>query len=259
MKLFVTLIICSLCVGFFPPALAGDGDIDLTVEGELLSARLNGVPLATILEKLERERGIWFRGDASFLGEAIQVEFTDLPFAEGLGRILASMNYSLIFDGNDRLAGVIVIGKGITDGADSKCRAGPQMRTISPSGRDEQADMDRSFAGIGNSPHAATGEGRRGSEVIGNYPRPEEEPGKFTVVRDSPPPGKPGGIAAGIREDFTVVKSCPPPGSPAQSTGEGPDGFTVTENCPPPGDPAKGGRQQLEKFNVVENCPPPGS
>jgi len=259
MKLFVTLIICSLFMGPFPPALAGDGNIDLTVEGEFLSARLKGVPLTTILEKLERERGIWFRGDSSLLEEAISVQFTDLPFAEGLGRILNSMNYSLVFDGNDRLAGVIVIGESVADGADSKSRAGVQRRTISPSERDEQADMDRTFAGMGNSPPAATGESRRNSGVIGNYPQPEEEPGKFTVVRDSPPPVSPGEIATGIRDDFTVVTNCPPPDGPSQGTGESPDGFTVTENCPPPGDPAEVGTQQLEKFNVVENCPPPGS
>ena len=98
MKLTIILMICSLLLGIFSPVLTGREDIDLIVEGEVLSAKLNGIPLKIILEKLERERGIWFRGNTSLLDEAITVQFTDLPIEGGLNRILASMNYSLVSD-----------------------------------------------------------------------------------------------------------------------------------------------------------------
>ena len=98
MKLIVTLIMCSFFLAVLPPTLASREDIDLTIHGEVLSAKLRGIPLKIILEKLERERGIWFRGNKSLLDEAITVQFTDLPLEEGLNRILASMNYSLVFN-----------------------------------------------------------------------------------------------------------------------------------------------------------------
>jgi hypothetical protein len=98
MKLIVTLIMCSFFLTVLPPTVASRENIDLTIHGEVLSARLRGIPLKIILEKLERERGIWFRGNTSLLDEAITVQFTDLPIEGGLNRILASMNYSLVFD-----------------------------------------------------------------------------------------------------------------------------------------------------------------
>ena len=98
MKLILTLIMCSFFLAVLPPTAASGEDIDLTIHGEVLSARLRGIPLKIILEKLERERGTWFRGNTSFLDEAITVQFTDLPLEEGLIRILASMNYRAVFD-----------------------------------------------------------------------------------------------------------------------------------------------------------------
>ena len=85
-------------MGFFPLLFAGGGDIDFTIEGKVLSARLKEIPLKIILEKLEREKGIWFRGNSSMLGETITFQFTDLPLEEGLNNTLSSMNYSLVFD-----------------------------------------------------------------------------------------------------------------------------------------------------------------
>ena len=98
MKLIVTLIMCSFFLAVLPPTVVSRGTIDLTIHGEVSSARLRGIPLTVILEKLERERGIWFRGNTSLFDEAITVQFTDLPIEGGLNRILASMNYSLVSD-----------------------------------------------------------------------------------------------------------------------------------------------------------------
>ena len=49
---------CSFFLGLFPPIYAGEEDIDLSIEGKVLSARLKEIPLKIILEKLEREKGI---------------------------------------------------------------------------------------------------------------------------------------------------------------------------------------------------------
>jgi hypothetical protein len=79
LKLIITLILCSFFLAVLPPTAASSGNIDLTIHGEVLSARLRGIPLKIILEKLEREKGIWFRGNTSVLDEAITLQFTDLP------------------------------------------------------------------------------------------------------------------------------------------------------------------------------------
>jgi len=97
-RLIVKLIMCSFFLAVLPLTAASRENIDLTIHGEVLSARLRGIPLKIILEKLERERGTWFRGNTSFLDEAITVQFTDLTIEGGVNRILASMNYSLVFD-----------------------------------------------------------------------------------------------------------------------------------------------------------------
>ena len=72
MKLIVTLIMCSSFLAVLPPTVASRGNIDLPIHGEVLSARLRKIPLKIILEKLERERGIWFRGDPSLLEEELE-------------------------------------------------------------------------------------------------------------------------------------------------------------------------------------------
>jgi len=98
MKLIVTLILCLSFVAVLPPTVASRGNIDLTIHGEALLARLRGIPLNIILEKSERERGIWFRGNTSLFDKGITVQFIDLPIEGGVNRILTSMNYSLAFD-----------------------------------------------------------------------------------------------------------------------------------------------------------------
>jgi hypothetical protein len=75
-----------LCV--FSPAWSGRGDIDFKLEGHTLSANLKNIPLKFILEKLERDRGIWFKGDSSLLGEQVAVQFEVLIiFNWGLPRL----------------------------------------------------------------------------------------------------------------------------------------------------------------------------
>lgn len=248
MKLIATLMICSFSLGVFPPVLAGGEDIDLTIGGNFLSARLKEIPLKIILEKLKREKGVWFRGDLNLLEEEITVQFTDLPFEEGLKRILASINFSLMFDGNERLVGVIVLGKGTPGHGVSEGRDGAKKRTISPPGTKEQVLVNDPFPVIRSSPPSG-----------GYVEVTSEDREDFTVIRNSPLPGGPVKVTEEELENFTVIRESPPPGGPVEVTEQERDNFAVIRSSPPPGGPVEVTAEELQKFTPIRNCPPPGS
>jgi hypothetical protein len=264
MKLIATLMIYSFSLGVFVPVLARGGDIDLTIEGETLSARLRKVPLKIVLEKVEREGGIWFRGDLPLLKEEVTVQFTELNFEEGLKRILTSMNYSFIYDSNEKLTGVIVIGKGTGDHTVSESKADALKRN-------ERANVNRSFTVIRNSLPSGGNvkigtEERENIGVINESPPlggpvevTEQEPESFTVMRNLPPPGGPVEVSAEALENFKVIRDLPPPGGPVEVTEQEPENFKVMRNLPPPGGPVEVNAEELENFKVIRNLPPPGS
>jgi hypothetical protein len=270
MKLIATLIICSFSLGVFAPVLARGGDIDLTIEGGVLSARLKEAPLKIILERLERETGTWFRGDPSVLEEEVTVQFTELPLEEGLKRILSSMNYSLIYDSNEKPVGVIFIGKGKAGPGMSEGRGGGTTRTILPPARD-QADASDSFTVIKNVPPPGgnveiTAEEHENFRVMRNSSLSDgpvevtgNEPENFTVIRNLSPPGGPVEVSAEELENFKVIRNLPPPGGPVEVTEQEPENFTVMRNLPPPGGPVEVSTEELENFRVIRNLPPPGS
>lgn len=250
MKLIVIFVICSLFLGVFPPLFAGGGDIDLTVEGMVLSARLREIPLKIILEKLEREKGIWFRGDPSLLEEEVTVEFIELPLEQGLKRILSSMNYSLFFDRNERVVGVVVVAKGTVDRPLSEVegRVSDSKRTISSSVENERGSVNR--------PVTKT---RKGTPQGGNIKVIKEDHEDFTVIRNLTPPGGAVQVTAEEREAFTVIRNSPPPGGPVEVTEKELENFRVMRNLPPPGGYFEVSPEELENFKVIRNCPPPGS
>jgi len=98
-------------LGFFPSVSSGKGEIGLKFKGQLMSAELQGVSLRLILEKLNREKGIWSKGDESVLEEKVSVRLMDLPLLEGLRRILSDFNHVLVFDRDKRLVGLFILDK----------------------------------------------------------------------------------------------------------------------------------------------------
>jgi len=243
MKLVAILTVCCLVLSVFPPVLARGGDIDLTIEAGVLSARLKEIPLRIILEKLERERGIWFRGDSSLLEKEITVQFAELPFEDGLKRILAFTNHSIMSDGNGKLVGVIIIGKSAANHGVPESRRSAQKRPVALPGTNEQGDFNRSVTRTGDSPPRAISEGRK----------------DFGAIKSSPPPGGPIEGTGKERENFMVIENFPPPGGPVESTEQEPENFRVIRNTPPPGGPVEVSPEKLENFKVIKNCPPPGN
>jgi hypothetical protein len=229
MKSIKTLIICFIACSFFlctfSAAWSEKGNIDFKLEGHTLSANLKEIPLKFILERLEKERGIWFQGDEALFEEEVTVQFKDLTLQDGLKRILSSMNYCLLFDQDKKLNGMILIGKKKPDRAIAKGRAVRAGRSISS---------------------------RTPRKHITNRE-------VFKVARNIPPPGGPVRVTAKELKNFKVIKNCPPPGGPVKATAKELEHFKIIRNCPPPGGHVKVTTEELEEFKVIKNCPPPGS
>jgi hypothetical protein len=211
--LMISSLACLLIAGFFSPALAKEGYTDLKFQGKTLSADVKKVPLKAILEKLKKEKGIWFEGDESLFEEKVSVQFKDLPLLDGVKRILAHLNYSLMFDKNQRLVGVIVLG-----------RLDPSRMNVG-SRREPAKGTNPQEASIDISPDSGM------FKVVPNSPppgNPNPKPIDMTIIKNLPPPENPNVKPL----DTTVIKNLPPPGNPDAE----PIDMTIIKNAPPPGD-----------------------
>jgi hypothetical protein len=92
---------------------AQSGIPEIKFEGQSISVEIEGATLETIFDKINETKSIWFKGTISALQERITASFVDLPIEYGLKIILSNLNYSLIFDNNQRVLGVVVLGKNI--------------------------------------------------------------------------------------------------------------------------------------------------
>ena len=227
----VSVVICGIYLSIFSPLFAGGGTVDLSIEGDTLSVNLKAIPLKDILEKLEKEKGIWCRGDESVLGERISVQFTGLSLEGGMKRILASMNYSLLFDKESRLIGVIVVGKSGSAGQ----------------GKERKTFADRLTHTSKNSEGRAAG----GSDfkVVQDFPpsgKSRTMSIETKIVKNSLPPENPNAKPI----DTKIVKNSPPP----EKTNVPPIDMTVIKNCPPPKNP----NAEPIDTKIIKNCPAPG-
>jgi len=114
----------------------------LLIQADTISANLEGVPLGEILEQIKMQANICYRGNEPLLEQKVSVRFKYLPVEDGVKRILAPFNYSLVFDDNGGLAGVILLGK-------SQAHPDVARQTTVPSGRSSPAqrlDTARTFS-----------------------------------------------------------------------------------------------------------------
>lgn len=95
---FFTGLLCVLllsgCGGDIQP---GDysGRLVLSVRGELLSAKIEGVPLEIVLAELARQAHVKVSVAESVTGELVSAELDSLPLEQGIRRILYDKDYAL--------------------------------------------------------------------------------------------------------------------------------------------------------------------
>ncbi|MBF0117439.1 MAG: STN domain-containing protein [Desulfobacterales bacterium] len=161
----------------------------LFLNEENFSVSIKDTPIKDVLAKIEKDKGIWLKGDKANLSQKISISFTKMPIEKGLKRILGRINYGFEYNKNGQVIGIVVAGKS------------DRIREVTSS-NDPIAPQD-----VQQPIHYEPG-----FEVVYNTPPPENPNAKpldlnAQIVRNSPPPENPNAKPI----DTTVVNNCPPP------------------------------------------------
>jgi len=225
------MLACSW-LGFSPSASSSTAEIGLEFKGQMMSAELQGVSLRLILEELESEKGIWFKGDESVLDEEVSIRFKDLPLHEGLRRILSTINHVLVFDEGERLVGLFIIGRKDTASRTSRDAAIVSGKTYPPQPAKEPVVTKDPFEIFLDAGHTGTPETRSRDGAIRKDFSPLGD--RKTEMGETP-----------FTDASTVSEN--PFGENATSSPENPFAETVTSSsdnpfdghkAPPSGDPS---------------------
>jgi hypothetical protein len=238
-------LIVSCMLGFFlcQNALCVEA---VSVKDGLLSVNLKDNSLLEVARDIEKQSGVWFRGDETLFQEKISVTFTDLPLEEGLKRILTNLNYSLMFDARNKVAGVMVMGEGKPAGAQpGRPGAQPPRVATPPASTTRPAPTVRSRPSTATPSPAAT---------VRRPPRTVPQPGEGGAA--SQPSGA-GAAQSALPDAFKTQENATAPGGPVASDGPLPPAFRVIENAPPPGGPVSD-KETPDAFKVIKNATPPG-
>jgi hypothetical protein len=236
------VILSALSLFSFASAQAADL---VSVKDGLLSVNLKDTSLLEVARDIEKQSDVWFRGDETLFQEKISVTFNDLPLEEGLKRILTNLNYSLMFDAKNKVAGVMVMGEGKPAGAQPGRPGAQPPRVATPPGTSTRpAPTVRTMPSTSSQP----------ASTVRRPPRAIPRPAQGGVA--SQPPGS-GAAQSATPEAFRVQESAPTPGGAVASDGPLPPAFRIIENAPPPGGPVTD-KETPEGFKVIRNAPPQG-
>jgi hypothetical protein len=240
------LIIFSILGLFFcQNALSAEA---VSVKDGLLSVNLKDNSLLEVARDIEKQSGVWFRGDETLFQEKISVTFNDLPLEEGLKRILTNLNYSLMFDNKNKVAGVMVMGEGKPAGAQpGRPGAQPPRVATPPASTTRPAPTVRSRPTTPTSPPAAAV--RRPPRAV---PQPAAQGGTGAQT-----PGS-GATQSPLPDAFKTQESATAPGGPVASDGPLPPAFRVIENAPPPGGTPQGATASPGDSKPAAGAPSPG-
>jgi len=214
-----------LILVFYPERLEAK-EADLTINGEYLSANLKEVSLNAIFEALEREKGIWFKGDLSLLDETVSVQFTDQSLEDGMKRILSSMNYCLVFESDGVLLGAILIGKEKGGPASVQYTADVTKKTIPLRVKKKNVNPGRA--------------------------------NDIDIIRGGPPIGISTGGSGQNLKNFKVLTNTQPQGVLTEITAEQIEKMKAIWSRPAQGTPAKITAEQIEKMKAIRDQQPQG-
>ena len=241
------LILSALSLFSFTSAPAADL---VSVKDGLLSVNLKDTSLLEVARDIEKQSDVWFRGDETLFQEKISVTFNDLPLEEGLKRILTNLNYSLMFDTKNKVAGVMVMGEGKPAGTQPGRPGAQPPRVAPPPGTSTRpAPTVRSRPSTSNPPPATVrrppravplpAEGGVASQAPGSGAAQSATPEAFKVQENAPTPGGPASSDGPLPPAFRVIENAPSPGGTEEGTGVSPGGSTPARNAPSPGEASK--------------------
>ena len=240
----------------------------IAVKDGLLSVNLKDMTLLDVARDIEKQSGVWFRGDETLFQEKISVSFNDLPLEEGLKRILTNVNYSLMFDAKNKVAGVMVMGEGKPAGAQPGRPGAQPPRVATPPGtasrpapavRSRPSTSTPPAATVRRPPRAVPQPAQGGPAVQppGSAPAQSALPDAFKAQENATPPGGPVASDSPLPPAFRVIENAPPPGGPV-SDKETPDAFRVIKNAPPPGGTPQGTAASPGDSKPAAGTPSPG-
>jgi hypothetical protein len=215
-------------------ATASARNADIRFQNGKMSVNLKDTPLIDILSRLEKEKNIQFACNESLLETPISVAFKNLPLEEGLQRILAFLNYSLMFDRHQQVSGITIVG--FAD--DYEPRHPAAMKTMPVAG----------------AARGRAGSNRSAPRLDGSDELPQPDPATASSLAE--------------REEFKIIKNSPPPGSVTTKSDTvlpdpDPEAFKVIKNSPPPGEsspsPKPKPKPASDNFQIIRNAPPPGN
>jgi hypothetical protein len=260
------VILSALSLFSFKPAEAADL---ISVKDGLLSVNLKDNSLLEVARDIESQSGVWFRGDETLFQEKISVTFNDLPLEEGLKRILTNLNYSLMFDAKNKVAGVMVMGEGKPAGTQPARPGAQPPRVATPPGTSTRtAPTVRTRPSVSTPPAARLRRPPRvvprpaqsgtASQTPGSAPAQSALPDAFKAQENATAPGGPAASDGPLPPAFRIIENAPPPGGPVKSEGETPAGFKVIQNAPPPGGTPQGTAAGPGGSTPAANAPSPG-
>ena len=246
---FIILIAFLFFLNGFSPTQAQGKTINLTLENDTISADLKNARLGDILENLNKERGIWWKGQESVLEEKVTVQFAKLSLREGIERILGSMDHCLIFEQDKGLVGVFLTGKG---------KAGRSMAKGKGNVTEEKPISSRAEKrNVKSEDVVDLADGRL------PVPRPaknaKKNPKILGTIEHDHSPGDSAGTSAEQTEGPKVITNGPTPSAHVQLSAEELEKLTVKKNRPKPGGEPNVTEDDLKKLKVIKNSPPPGS
>jgi len=214
-KLTIILTICTFFLCCFSPALAREGNIDLKLDGDTLSANLKGAVLGDILE------------------ETVTVKFKDLSLENGMKRILGFLDHCLFYDNDGRLVGVFLAGKDGTVRETTKSSRSIGTKVVSSSVKEKNINPDNSgpvkSVSSANRPMQHTTKVLKVPESTSHTQSPGDSPSGTVgqlegpkVIKNRPTPGGSIQLSAEELENLKVRKDLSPPGSPVNVNKESP-------------------------------------
>jgi len=191
---------------------------NVTIQNGRISVDLKEASILDIAKDIEKNSGVTFKGDDSLLEEKVSVYFKDLPLDEGIRRILANLNYTLMYDNRGEVSEVRIISEG----------TGASQQQIGPAPARAPSPVERRpfVRRPGPSSPLVTGGGM--SPTARTRPRPSR-----TVPQRSSqttPPAIQIERESNLPEAFRTIEEAPSPEAPVSSEGPLPPAFQAIEN-----------------------------
>jgi hypothetical protein len=225
---------------------------NLTIRDGRMSADLKGAPLVGIAKDIENQAGISFKGDESLLDETVSVSFKDLPLEDGIRRILANLNYSLMFDDHGKISTVMIISEGSGSSAPQPQVRPAPVRSASPTPSQRRPVVRRprpTFSPL------VTGQTRTPPIT---RPRTIQPRTRSQIPGAQVAPAKPASSEeSNLPDAFRTIENAPAPGGPVESDAPMPPAFRVIQNAEPPGGGLTGNKEIPQALQMQKNVPRP--